>query len=99
MALLVIIAIWRFFPPPLARRRARISLGLRTLIVLLLSAVSVIYWLAPAAENQFKWITPGAALFAVVWLAFSIGFSFYFLLGVYHVYLQAMAWSRTLAGG
>ncbi len=38
LALLVIVAIWRFFPPPLAPRRARISLGLRALIVLLLSA-------------------------------------------------------------
>jgi uncharacterized membrane protein len=38
LALVVIVAIWRFFPPPLPRRRARISLGLRALIVLLLSA-------------------------------------------------------------
>jgi membrane protein len=72
--------------------------------VLLLGAVSVIYWLAPAAENQFKWITPGAALFAVVWLAFSIGFSFYFthfwslnrvygFLGVMLVVLIWLYWS------
>src|SRR2546422_759424 len=38
LALVVIVAIWRFFPPPLAPRRARISLGLRAVIVLLLSA-------------------------------------------------------------
>jgi uncharacterized membrane protein len=38
LALVIIIAIWRFFPPPLPPRRARISLGLRTLIVLLLTA-------------------------------------------------------------
>ncbi|TME85686.1 MAG: VWA domain-containing protein [Chloroflexi bacterium] len=38
LALVVIVAIWRFFPPPLAPRRARLSLGLRALIVLLLSA-------------------------------------------------------------
>src|ERR1700737_2159851 len=38
LALVIIVAIWRFFPPPLPPRRARISLGLRTLIVLLLTA-------------------------------------------------------------
>ncbi|HET9847922.1 MAG TPA: VWA domain-containing protein [Candidatus Dormibacteraeota bacterium] len=38
LALLVIVAIWRFFPPPLSRGRARLSLGLRTLVVVLLTA-------------------------------------------------------------
>jgi uncharacterized protein DUF5658 len=31
-------------------------------------------------------------------IALAIGFGFYFLLGVYHVYLQAVAWSHTIAG-
>ena len=38
LALVVIVAIWRVFPPPLPVGRARISLGIRTLIVLLLTA-------------------------------------------------------------
>ncbi len=38
LALVIIVAIWRLFPPPLPPRRARLSLGLRTLIVLLLTA-------------------------------------------------------------
>ena len=38
LALLIIVAVWRVFPPPLPPRRARVSLGLRALIVLLLSA-------------------------------------------------------------
>ncbi|MDQ6713727.1 MAG: VWA domain-containing protein, partial [Candidatus Dormibacteraeota bacterium] len=38
LALAIIIAVWRVFPPPLPKRRARISLGLRALIVLLLTA-------------------------------------------------------------
>ena len=38
LALAIIVIIWRVFPPPLPPRRARLSLGLRTLIVLLLTA-------------------------------------------------------------
>ena len=38
LALVIIVAVWRLFPPPLPPQRARISLGLRTLIVLLLTA-------------------------------------------------------------
>jgi uncharacterized membrane protein len=38
LALAVIVAIWLFFPPPLSKRRARVSLGLRVLIVLLVTA-------------------------------------------------------------
>ena len=38
LALGIIVAIWRVFPPPLPRVRARLSLGLRLLIVLLLTA-------------------------------------------------------------
>src|SRR5437016_1394762 len=36
--MVVIVAIWRTFPPPLPRGRGRLSLGLRLLIVLLLTA-------------------------------------------------------------
>jgi uncharacterized membrane protein len=38
LALAVVLVIWRAFPPPLPPRRARLSLGLRILIVLLLTA-------------------------------------------------------------
>jgi uncharacterized membrane protein len=38
LALVIIVAIWLLFPPPLSRGRARISLAMRTLIVLLLTA-------------------------------------------------------------
>jgi uncharacterized membrane protein len=38
IALLLIVAIWRVFPPPLSRGRSRVSLGLRVLIVALLTA-------------------------------------------------------------
>ena len=37
LALAVIVIIWRLFPPPLSRERARLSLGLRALVVVLLT--------------------------------------------------------------
>jgi len=38
LALAIIVLTWRVFPPPLSRGRARLSLGLRALIVVLLTA-------------------------------------------------------------
>jgi uncharacterized membrane protein len=38
LALLLIVLIWRLFPPPLSLRRARLSLGIRVLVILLLTA-------------------------------------------------------------
>jgi membrane protein len=49
-------------------------------LISILVTVSLIYWLAPAADNTFRWVTPGAALFAIVWLVFSFGFSAYLAL-------------------
>ncbi len=53
LALVLIVAVWRFFPPPLPPRRARISLGLRTLIVLLLTAALAGFQVqtTPAAQS------------------------------------------------
>jgi membrane protein len=52
-----------------------VSLSLAFVLVLL--AVSLIYWLAPAGDNQFRWITPGALVFGIAWLLFSLLFSAY----------------------
>jgi membrane protein len=38
---------------------------------------SLLYWLAPADDHKFRWVTPGAGLFVIVWLLFSAGFSLY----------------------
>jgi membrane protein len=50
-------------------------------ITLVLIAVSLIYWLLPAHEqadeHTVRWITPGAVLFGVVWIGFSLVFSAY----------------------
>lgn len=45
--------------------------------VMVLMAVAFMYWLAPNASLPFKWITPGAVFFAVVWAIASFGFGLY----------------------
>lgn len=42
-----------------------------------LITASLLYWLAPAGSSRFRWVTPGAVLFVVVWAVFSLGFSLY----------------------
>jgi membrane protein len=46
-------------------------------LAIVLAAVSLLYWLAPAGEHHFRWVTRGALLFGGGWLAFSLGFSVY----------------------
>ena len=52
LALATIVVVWRVFPPPLPPRRARLSLGLRTLIVLLLTASLAGFQVQTTPNNQ-----------------------------------------------
>jgi uncharacterized membrane protein len=52
VVLVIIVAIWRFFPPPLPPRRARLSLGLRALIVVLLTASLAGFQVQTAPSSQ-----------------------------------------------
>jgi membrane protein len=45
--------------------------------VLALLAISLVYYLAPAAEQRWRWVTPGSATALVLWLAISLGFRLY----------------------
>ena len=38
---------------------------------------AIIYFFAPAAKQKFRWISPGAVLAFIFWLAFSLLFSYY----------------------
>src|SRR5919112_3986416 len=42
-----------------------------------LFAVSLIYYFAPAAKQRFRWISPGSIVAVVAWLLFSLAFSLY----------------------
>ncbi|HYD95935.1 MAG TPA: YihY/virulence factor BrkB family protein [Noviherbaspirillum sp.] len=45
--------------------------------LLLTLAVAVIYYVAPDVEQDFSFITPGALLAVIVWIAASLGFNYY----------------------
>lgn len=52
-------------------------LRLPVALVLLMLAVSIIYWVVPNSDHPFRLITPGAALAVIAWVIASLGFSFY----------------------
>lgn len=52
-------------------------LRLPAALFLLMLAVAVVYYVAPDVEQEFRFITPGATLAVVVWVAASVGFNYY----------------------
>jgi membrane protein len=44
---------------------------------LVTTAIALIYYYAPDAEQDWTWITPGSILATVLWLLVSLGFKFY----------------------
>lgn len=46
-------------------------------LFLLTLAVALIYYVAPDVEQEFRFITPGAILAVIVWVAASIAFNYY----------------------
>jgi membrane protein len=47
------------------------------ILVLLMSAVAVLFWAAPNVDLPFKWVSPGAILFVIVWLPATFLFGLY----------------------
>jgi membrane protein len=45
--------------------------------LLLILVVAIIYWAAPNVKQKFRFITPGAFIAVVVWIAASLGFGYY----------------------
>jgi membrane protein len=52
-------------------------LQLPVVILLLLTGLTLVYYLAPAADRVWSWITPGSAFAVVSWLLMSLGLRFY----------------------
>lgn len=47
------------------------------IFVLIATAIALIYYYAPDAEQEFVWITPGSVLATILWIAVSYGFKTY----------------------
>jgi len=60
----VFVTVWNWLRWPIA-------------VLLLMLAVSVVYYLGPNIRQRFRFITPGAILSVVVWIAASVAFGFY----------------------
>lgn len=46
-------------------------------LALLIGAMAFVYWAAPNRTLPFKWVSPGAVVFAVVWLLATFGLGIY----------------------
>lgn len=46
-------------------------------VLLLMLAISLVYQVAPAVEQRFRLLSPGAILAVVIWIVASIGFGYY----------------------
>lgn len=46
-------------------------------VVLVMFAVGLVYWLAPNMDVPFRWVSPGAVTFTFVWLITAIAFGLY----------------------
>lgn len=47
------------------------------IIILLMVAVALIYYVMPDVKQKFRFITPGSVLAVVVWIVASLGFAYY----------------------
>ncbi|QKZ06458.1 MULTISPECIES: YihY/virulence factor BrkB family protein [Pseudomonas] len=47
------------------------------IVILMMVAVAVIYYVMPDVKQKFRFITPGSVLAVVVWIIASLGFAFY----------------------
>ena len=50
---------------------------LPVVILLVLTGLRLVYYLAPAADRVWSWVTPGSAFAVVSWLLMSLGLRFY----------------------
>ena len=50
---------------------------LPVVFALVATAIGLVYYFAPDAEQDFVWLTPGSVLATFLWLVFSLGFKIY----------------------
>ena len=69
------LAVWLGFGDLFAAAWSIISIPLA--IALVLTAIALVYYLAPAARQQWRWVTPGSVLAVGLWLLASTGLRLY----------------------
>ncbi len=47
------------------------------ILALVLTAIALVYYLAPAVRQRWQWVTPGSVFALLVWVAASLGLRFY----------------------
>lgn len=47
------------------------------ILILVLTAIALVYYLAPAVRQRWQWVTPGSVFAVVVWIGVSLGLRFY----------------------
>ena len=47
------------------------------ILVLVLTAIALVYYLAPAVRQQWQWVTPGSVFAGFVWIGVSLGLRYY----------------------
>ena len=47
------------------------------IFVLIATAIGIVYYFAPDAEQEWVWLTPGSLLATLLWILFSLGFKIY----------------------
>ena len=67
----------RVVPPRSGVRLAWWVLQWPVVFALVATAIGLVYYFAPDAEQDFVWLTPGSVLATLLWLLFSLGFKIY----------------------
>jgi membrane protein len=47
------------------------------ILFLVLTAIALVYYLAPAVRQRWQWVTPGSVFAGIVWIGASLGLRFY----------------------
>ncbi len=90
LAFFILVAMTLVIAGPALAERLAVSLGLGTafkwtwmmlqwpiVFTLVATAIAIIFYFAPDAEQDWVWITPGSLLATLLWVAVSLGFRFY----------------------
>ena len=90
IAAMLILAVGMLLIGPQAMEWVALRVGMEQLFVtlwtwlrwpvsflLLILVVAIIYWAAPNVRQRFRFITPGAFISVLVWIAASLGFGYY----------------------